>query len=104
MYEGLADAMRAQLELTEDQDAAVMEIFKVSQERRQELVNKYQGQGNREGFQAMRVQMQDIQTETDGQLELVLTKDQMEHYHALRSRIQERFRSQRGGRRPPSGR
>jgi len=104
MNEGLADSMRAQLELTQDQDAAVTGIFKVSQERRQELVGKYQGQRNREGFQAMRAEMQAIQTETDQQLELVLTGVQMEQYRALRTRIQERFRSQRRERRPPGSR
>lgn len=104
MNEGLADSIRAELELTEEQDAAVTGIFKVSQERRQELVSKYQGQGNREGFQAMRAEMLKIRTETDEQLELVLTGEQMEQYRALRTRIQERFRSQRRGRRPPGSR
>ena len=104
MYEGLVDSMQAELELTEEQAAAVTGIFKVSQEQRQELRAKYQGQGNREGFQAMRAGMQTIQAETDERLELVLTGAQMEQYRALRTRIQERFRSQRGRRRPPGNR
>ena len=104
MYGGLADSMRAQLEMTREQDAAVMGILKVSQERRQEIMNKYRGQRNREGSQAMRAEMQDIQAETGEQLELVLTQDQMAQYRALRTRLGERFRSQRGGRRPPSSR
>lgn len=68
-------------------------------------MNKYRDQGNRDGFQAMRAEMQTIQTVSDEQLELVLTDEQMEQCRALRAQIQERFRSQRGGRCPPgSGR
>ena len=104
MYGGLADSLRAQLEMTREQDSAVTGILKVSQERRQEIMNKYAGQRNREGFQAMRAQMQDIQAETEEQLDLVLTQDQMDQYRALRTRLGERFRSQRGGRRPPGSR
>ena len=104
MYRGLADSLRMQLEMSAEQDAAVTGIFKVSQERRQEIMNKYRGQRNREGFQAMRAEMQDIQAETEGQLELVLTKEQMAQYRALRTRLEERFRSRRGGRRPPGSR
>jgi Spy/CpxP family protein refolding chaperone len=104
MNEGLVDSMRAQLELTKEQEAAVSGIFKVSQERRQELRDRYQGQRNREGVQAIRAEMQAIRTEADEQLELVLTAEQMEQYHALRARLQERFRSQRRGRRPPRSR
>lgn len=67
-------------------------------------MNKYAGQRNREGFQAMRAEMQDIQAETEEQLDLVLTQDQMAQYRASRTRLGERFRSQRGGRRPPGSR
>jgi hypothetical protein len=56
MKVGLVNSMRAELGLTEEQDAAVTGIFKVSQERRQELRDKYRGLSGRssEGLVARR--------------------------------------------------
>jgi hypothetical protein len=104
MNEELVDSLRVQAGLTDEQVAAVNGIFKAGAERRQEIMAKYRGQQNRNGFQAMRPEMEAVRAEMDEQLELVLTQQQMERYHALRARLQERFRSQRGGRRPQGSR
>ena len=99
MDEEITDSLRTQ-GLTDEQVRAVRGIFKAGAERRQEIMAKSRGQQNRDGFQAMRTEMEAVRAEMDEQLELVLTQEQMERYHALRARLQERFRSQRGGRRP----
>ncbi len=101
MSQTLQDSLRIQASLTDEQVAAVSGIFKASAERRQEIVAKYRAQGNREGFQSMRGEMEAIRAETDEQLEVVLTPDQMDQFRALRARMQERLRAQRGMRRPP---
>ena len=100
MNEELADSLRVQAGLRDEQVAAVKGIFKLGAERRQEIMAQYRGQQNRDGFQAMRTEMEAVRAEMDQQLELVLNQEQMERYHALRARLQERWRSQRGGRRP----
>lgn len=99
MYEDLTDSLRAQ-GLTDEQVGAVRGIFRAGAERRQEIMANSRGQQNRAGVQAMRTEMEAVRAEMDQQLELVLTQEQMERYHALRARLQERWRSQRGGRRP----
>lgn len=104
MNEELADSLRVQAGLTDEQVTAVNGIFKVGAERREEIMAKSRGQQNRDGFQAMRTEMAAVRAEMDEQLELVLNQEQMERYHALRARLQERFRSQRGGRRPQGSR
>ena len=101
MSQTLQDSLRIQASLTDEQAAAVNGIFKDSAERRQEIAAKYRAQGNREGFRSMRAEMEAIRAETDEQLELVLTPGQMDQFRALRARMQERLRAQRGMRRPP---
>jgi len=104
MNEELADSLRVQAGLTDEQVTAVNGIFKVGAERRQEIMAKHRGQQDRDGFRAMRTEMEAARTEMDEQLELVLNPEQLAQYHAMRMRFQERFRSQRGGRRPHGSR
>jgi Spy/CpxP family protein refolding chaperone len=95
--EARMERLKASLELTDDQIAALEPIFAAHDQKRRELFESRSAER-----QAMREQMEGLRLEMDDELAEVLTEEQMKTYVELRAETQQRFREgRRGGRGKP---
>jgi Spy/CpxP family protein refolding chaperone len=88
------ERLKQELELTEDQVAAVETIFAKHDERRSEIF-EIRSEDRRAMREQNREQMQALQAEVDGELAEVLTAEQMQELQELRE--QRRQQSRRDG-------
>jgi uncharacterized membrane protein YdfJ with MMPL/SSD domain len=85
--------LATRLNLTEEQTEHIRPILEENITKRRELIEKYQGQG-RQAFQAFREDNQQLQQETETQLEAILTGEQMREYKALQEEIRGKIREE----------
>jgi hypothetical protein len=95
--EARMERLKASLELTADQVAALGPIFAAHDQKRSELFESHSA-----ARQAMREQMSAFRLEMDEDIGAVLTEEQMKTYLEQREEMRQRFRKEgRGGRRGP---
>jgi Spy/CpxP family protein refolding chaperone len=92
--------MKNRLNLTDEQEARIRPIIEEQIKNRAALIEKYQGHG-REGRRFLRNELQELNQNTENQLQSILTKEQMEKYRKMqaeeREQMREGFRSRRSG-------
>jgi len=93
------DSYVSRLNLTSEQEASLRGILETQSERAREMIGAARAQG-REAMEAMRPQLQELQTDTNKQVERLLTEDQIPEYHKIQAEIREMRRSMRQ-QRPP---
>ncbi|MEJ2343129.1 MAG: Spy/CpxP family protein refolding chaperone [Gemmatimonadales bacterium] len=95
--EARMERLKASLELTDDQVAALEPIFAAHDQKRRELSEKLSAER-----QAMREQMEALRLEMDEELAEVLTEEQMQSFLEHREEMRQRFKDgRRGGRGKP---
>ncbi|HEY1024333.1 MAG TPA: hypothetical protein VGE26_04165 [Sphingobacteriaceae bacterium] len=92
-----AKAMTARLELSEEQQAKVQDLFLIQAKRTDSLRNAAQGD-----FQAMRGKIRPIQEETDKKIISLLNEEQKKKFQSYQE--ERKNRMQGGGRRPANNR
>jgi hypothetical protein len=97
--DSLIDSYASRLNLTTEQEIALRSILETQSEKAQEMIGAARAQG-REAMGAMRPKLQELQEDTNKQVQAVLTEDQIPEYHKIQAEIQEMRRSMRQ-RRPP---
>lgn len=99
LTDSLIDSYASCLNLTTEQEIALRNILETQSEKAQEMIGVARAQG-REAMGAMRPKLQELQEDTNKQVQAVLTEDQIPEYHKIQAEIQEMRRSMRQ-RRPP---
>ncbi len=97
--DSLIDSYVSRLDLTSEQEASLRGILETQSERAREMIGAARAQG-REAMEEMRPKLQELQTDTNKQVEALLTEDQIPEYHKIQAEIQEMRRSMRQ-QRPP---
>ena len=95
----MVEEVVGKLALEDEKATQVREILMAQTEQQGAIVETYAGQRDRNARSMMRQEMQDLQAETTEKLSTVLSEEKMEVYKATIAEIQERRRSQFGGRR-----
>jgi hypothetical protein len=80
--EEIISTMKERLHLSEEQVAKVKPIIKEACEKRNQIREKYAGEG-REARTSMRTEVQELQKATEAKLSTVLTSEQMDEYRKL---------------------
>lgn len=95
----LISVMKARLDLTDEQQIQIRLIIKEECAERQEIIEKYAGQG-RGSREALSGELQGLQKITETKLEAILTDAQMKEYRKLRAEeLQTRSKNSRDRRR-----
>ena len=89
----------SRLNLTSEQETSLRSILETQSETAQEMISVARAEG-REAMGAMRPKLQELQEDTNAQVEALLTEDQIPEYHKIQAEIQEMRRSMRQ-QRPP---
>ena len=97
--DSLIDSYVLRLDLTSEQEASLRGILETQAERARDMIGAARSQG-REAMEALRPKLRELQTNTNRQVEAVLTEDQIPEYHKIQAEIQEMRRSIRQ-QRPP---
>ena len=97
--DSLMDSYVSRLNLTSEQETSLRSILETQSEKAQEMISVARGQG-REAMGAMRPKLQELQEDTNAQVEALLTEDQIPEYHKIQAEVQEMRRSMRQ-QRPP---
>jgi hypothetical protein len=97
--DSLIDSYVTRLNLTTEQESQLRSILEIQSEKAQEMMGAAREQG-RAGMQAMRPKMQELQEQTNAQVEALLTEEQIPEYHRIQAEIQE-MRRTRMQQRPP---
>ncbi|MFK7846320.1 MAG: hypothetical protein AB8G77_13565 [Rhodothermales bacterium] len=105
----MAERMKAQVDevvkalgLQGEKEVQVRQILGTESEERASIMQGFQGQ-DRNARQAMREEMTELGERTSEKLAAVLSEEEMEKYKKVQAEIQERRRSQFGGRRGGGG-
>ena len=77
------EELQAKLNLTQEQVNAIVPIIKRDRQKRQEIIDKYRGQGMA-GIQSIREELFALQKEHDEKYSRILTEEQMKKYIELR--------------------
>ena len=77
------EELQAKLNLTQEQVNAIVPIIKRDRQKRQEIIDKYRGQGMA-GIQSIRKELFALQKEHDEKYSKILTEEQMKKYIELR--------------------
>jgi len=99
--DSVIDSYKARLNLNDEQATAIRQILEVQSQTGQEMFEAVRGQG-REAMMEMRPKMEQLQTETNEQIEGVLEEDQIPEYRKIQAEIREQ-RQSRQRRRPQGG-
>ena len=88
------------LNLTNEQQAGIRKVLEAQAEKAGQMMEKARG-GGREAMMEMRPQFEELQRETDSQVESFLTGDQLPEYRKIREEMEaqrrERRRQRTGG-------
>ena len=95
----MVEEVIGKLEIKDDKANQVREILMAQSEQQSAIFETYAGQRDRNARSMMRQEMQDLQAMTSEKLSVVLSEDEMKRYKETVAEIQERRRSQFGGRR-----
>ncbi len=82
--------MKGYLILTDEQQVQVRPIIEEQVEKRNELINKYQGQ-SRQNMDSLRYELQDLRISAENQLQYFLTNEQMIKYGNMQKDEDERL-------------
>ncbi len=85
------DSLAAQLSLTADQKAKVLDVYKISDSTRQAAFQEHRGDRD-----AMRAAMDTIRTSTDTKMKAILTEDQYTKYQKIQADMMSRMRGRMG--------
>ena len=97
--DSLMDSYVSRFDLNSEQEASLRGILETQAERARDMIGAARSQG-REAMEALRPKLRELQTNTNRQVEAVLTEDQIPEYHKIQAEIQEMRRSMRQ-QRPP---
>jgi hypothetical protein len=97
--DSLIDSYVSRLNLDSEQEASLRSVLQTQSEKTREMMGAARA-GGREAMEAMRPRLQELQEETNKQVEELLTEDQIPEYHKIQAEIQERRRSMRRQRAP----
>lgn len=97
--DSLMDVYVSRLNLNDEQEASLRGILETQSEKALEMMGTARA-GGREAMEAMRPKLQELQEQTNKQVEEVLTEDQIPEYHEIQAEIQEMRRSMRRQRAP----
>ena len=89
----------SRLNLNDEQEVGIRQILEVQAERGREMFEAVRGQG-RDAMMEMRPKMEELQAETDEQIEALLNEDQVPEYRKLQTEMREQRRSRMRERRP----
>jgi len=97
--DSLMDSYVSRLNLNDEQEASLREILETQSERAREMMGTARA-GGREAMEAMRPKLQELQEETNEQVEQLLNDEQIPEYHEIQAEIREMRRSMRRQRAP----
>lgn len=97
------EEIMGKLALEDVKATQVREILMTQTEQQGTIFETYAGQRDRNARSMMRQEMQDLQAETNEKLTTVLSEEEMKVYKETIAELQERRRSQFGGRRGGGG-
>ena len=97
--DSLMNSYVSRLNLTSEQETSLRNILETQSETAQEMISVARAAG-REAMGAARPKLQELQEDTNAQVEALLTEDQIPEYHKIQAEIQEMRRSMRQ-QRPP---
>ncbi len=90
--DSVIDSYKARLNLNDEQATAIRQILEVQSQKGQEMFEAVRGQG-REAMMEMRPRMEQLQAETNEQIEGVLEEDQIPEYRKIQGEIREQRQS-----------
>jgi hypothetical protein len=97
--DSVIDSYKSRLNLTDEQTTAIRQILEVQRQKGQEMFEAVRGQG-REAMMEMRPKMEQLQTETNEQIEGRLEEDQIPEYRKIQAEIREQRQSRQRQRQP----
>jgi len=97
--DSIIDSYVSRLNLTAEQEASLIGILETQSERAREMMGNARAEG-REAMEAMRPKLQELQEETNEQVEQLLNDEQIPEYHKIQAEIREMRRSMRRQRAP----
>ena len=92
--------LRTRLNLTQEQETQIRPIIEKEFTKRHEIIEKSMGQGPG-GMESLKNKMQELQNNTEKELEKILTQEQMNEYRKLLDDERQNMRKHRPGHRMP---
>ena len=97
--DSIMDSYVTRLDLNAEQEASLRDILETQSEKAREMMGTARA-GGREAMEAMRPKLQELQKDTNTQVEDLLNDEQIPEYHKIQAEIQEMRRSMRRQRAP----